>query len=129
MKETICAGGSYLINSNQSTGISFGIERLSQLAKIKIEENKILIISINQNEKAIKLAEKLRKENIPCLILDKITKGLEYANSNNIENVIFLGDEEAKKKKLKLRNMKTGKEEMMSEKKLFERLMEYEKKT
>src|SRR3989344_87223 len=34
MKETICAGGSYLVNNIQSSGISFGIERLSKIAKI-----------------------------------------------------------------------------------------------
>lgn len=122
VKESIGAGGSYMVNNIPSTGISFGLERLSQLAKIKIENNQILIISIAQDKKAIKLAEKLRKTGKAVTIMDKITKALEYANSYNIPLVIFVGKEEVKKKKFKLRDMKTGKEEMLSETALLERL-------
>jgi len=122
MKETICAGGSYLVNGIQSTGISFGIERLSQLAKIKIDEKKVLIISIEQDNKAILLAEKLRKAGVNCFILDKVSNGLEYANSYKIPYVIFLGKEEVKKKKFKLRDMVNGKEEMLGERELVEKL-------
>jgi len=124
MKESIAAGGSYLVNGIQATGISFGLERLTQLAKIKLAEKKVLIISIGKDKEAVKLAEKLRKEKIPAsLWLESgISKALEYANSYSIYSVIFLGKEEAKKKKFKLRDMKTGKEEMLKEKELIEKL-------
>ena len=36
LKETICGGGSYIFNGIQSTGISFGVDRLSSLAKIDL---------------------------------------------------------------------------------------------
>jgi len=115
MKETICAGGSYPINNVQATGISFGIDRLSSLAKIKVKNNRILVISIGQDEESIKLSEKLRDNNIPCIImLGKISKALEFANSYSLPYVVFLGEEEAKKKKVKLRDMRTGKEEVVS---------------
>ena len=105
------AGGSYLVNNKQSTGISFGLERLSSIAKIKIEKEKILIISLNQDKKAIKLAQKLRKEgkNI-TMFYGKPSKALEYANSYKIQKVIFIGKEEVKKGKFKIKDMKTGKE-------------------
>ena len=122
MKETICAGGSYLVNGLQASGISFGLERLSQLAKVKLNENKILIISISQDEKSISLAEKLRKIGIPVIISEKISKGLEYANAYNIPKVIFIGEEEVKKKKFKVKDMKSGKEEFLSEKEILEKL-------
>jgi len=123
MKETITAGGSYLVNGIQSTGISFGLNRLYSLAKIDASEKRILIISIGQDEKSIKLSENLRKNSIPCLIIyNKVSKALEFANSYALPYVIFLGEEEAKKKKFKLRNMKTGKEELLSEKDLIEKL-------
>ncbi len=124
MKETICAGGSYLVNGIQSTGVSFGLERLSQLAKIKIDEKKILVISIGEDEKAVKLAEKIRKINMPCVLWAEkgVSKALDYANSYKIPYIIFIGEKEAKKKKLKLRDMKTGKEKMLSEKELIENL-------
>jgi histidyl-tRNA synthetase len=122
MKETIAAGGSYLINGIQSTGISFGLERLSQLAKLKLKNKQVLIVNISQDKKAIELAEKLRNKGKQVIISDKISKALEFANSQQIPQVIFLGKEEVKKKKFKLRDMKTGKEEFLGEKELIERL-------
>src|SRR3989338_5632255 len=58
MKETIAGGGSYLVNGIQSTGISFGLDRLEMLAKLKETNNKTLIISIAQDEKARELASR-----------------------------------------------------------------------
>lgn len=121
-KESILGGGSYLMNEIQSTGISFGLERISQLAKIELDSLKLLIISINQEKESIKFAEELRKNNISCMILDKISKGLEYANSKIIPYVLFIGEEEIKKKKFKLRDMKTGKEEFLSSKDIIKKL-------
>ena len=110
MKETIVAGGSYLINGIQSTGISFGLDRISNLAKIKSDKKQLLIVSLAQDEKAIKLANDLRKEMVCSIFYGKPSKALSYANSKNISYVIFLGEKEVKAKKVKLKNMKTGKE-------------------
>jgi len=119
IKETIAAGGSYPINNIQSTGISFGLDRLELLAKIKIKNKKILIISLNQDKKAISLCEKIRSLNIPCQIYyNKPTKALEYANSLKIPYVIFLGEKEIKQKKIRLKDMNTGKEKFISENQL-----------
>lgn len=122
MKESIAGGGSYLINGIQSTGISFGLDRITNLAKIKVDRIKAIIISISQEKEAIKIAEKLRQENISCFIMDKLSKALDYANSQNIPFAIFVGAEELKKKKFKFRNMKTGKESLLNEKELAEKL-------
>jgi len=104
-------GGSYLINGKQSTGISFGLERLSMLSKIKFEKEKILVISLNKDEEAIKLAQKLRNKgkNI-ILFYGKPSKALEYANYYKINKVIFVGKDEVKKRKFKIKDMETGKE-------------------
>ncbi len=123
MKESICGGGSYIFNGIPSTGISFGLERLAQLTKLKNKENKTLIISLGQDKESIKLASKLRENNISCVVMyNKVSKALDFANSYSIEKVIFVGEEEVKKKKFKLKNMKTGKEEMLSEKDILEKL-------
>ncbi len=120
LKETLTAGGSYLINGIQSTGISFGLDRLELIAKIKEEKQKFLIISLNQDKKAIEIADKLRSQNIATSIMyGKPGKALDYANSYGIKYVIFIGDEEAKKKKLKIKDMATGKEKFVSEKDLY----------
>ncbi len=114
MKETIISGGSYLINKIQSTGISFGLERLSILSDIKTDNIKVLIISINQEKEAIKIAEQLRKKSISCIIMDKVSKALDYANKQKISFVLFIGKKELEKKKIKLRNMITGKENLLN---------------
>ncbi len=115
IKETITAGGSYIFNGIQSTGLSFGLERLSVLTNLKFSKNKIMIISIGQDEKSIEIAEKLREKDIDCIIYyNKITKALDYANSQNIEKVIILGENELKKKLVKFKNMKSGKESLIN---------------
>ena len=115
MKETITAGGSYIFNNIQCTGISFGLERLSSLIKLNQEEDKYMVLSIAQDEKAVEVAEKLRQKGKTVYFMSgKISKALEYANSKNINKVIFLGEDEVKKNKLKLKNMKTGREELLS---------------
>ncbi len=117
MKETICGGGSFMFNNIQSTGISFGLDRLAKIAKIKNKKEKIMIISIRQDKEAIKIAEKLRNKEKICLIYyGKPSKALTYANSKRIDKVIFMGNEEIKKKKFKVRDMKSGKERFVTEK-------------
>ncbi|MBS3072660.1 histidine--tRNA ligase [Candidatus Pacearchaeota archaeon] len=124
IKETICAGGSYSVNGVQSTGISFGLDRLALVSKLNPENKKLLIISLDQDKEAIKLAEKLRKEDINCIILyGKPSKALDYANSKDINYVVFVGEKEIKSKKFKLKDMKTGKEINLGEKDLVKRLV------
>jgi histidyl-tRNA synthetase len=119
MKETVSAGGSYMVNGVQATGISFGLDRLEMLAKLKEENNKVMIISIGQDKKALEIASKLRGKNVPCTIMyGKISKALEYANSYGIKKVIFVGEEEIKKKKFKIRDMSSGEESFVNEKEL-----------
>ncbi|MCH7973313.1 MAG: ATP phosphoribosyltransferase regulatory subunit, partial [Bacteroidetes bacterium] len=102
MKETVCAGGSYMFNKVQSTGVSFGLERLSNLAKIKQDQEKYLVISLKQDKQAIQLVKKLRKENKNTTIFyGKPSKALEYANSYGYTKAVFVGEKEIKSKKFK----------------------------
>jgi histidyl-tRNA synthetase len=119
MKETITAGGSYEFNNTQCTGISLGLDRLSSLAKIKQIKNKILIVSLNEDEQAIKIANKLRKlNNIVSIFYGKPSKALDYANSYKFNQTIFVGAKEVKQKKFKVKDMKTGKEKTLTMEKL-----------
>lgn len=111
IKETIVAGGSYMVDGIQSTGISFGLDRLSSLAKIKSQEETYLVVSLDQDRQAIKIAQKLRIEGKRVRIFyGKPSKALAYANSYNIKKVIFVGAKEIKQKAFKVKDMKTGKE-------------------
>ncbi len=114
LKETICGGGSYVFNGIQSTGISFGVDRLSSLAKLDSEKEKYLVVSLSQDKETIKLAERLREKNkIVCLFYGKPSKALEYANSYKFSKVIFVGEEEIKSKKFKVKDMESGRESLL----------------
>jgi histidyl-tRNA synthetase len=115
MKGTITAGGSYEFNNVQCTGISFGLDRLASLSKIKQIKNKILIVSLNEDKQAIKIANKLRKlGNVVSIFYGKPSKALEYANSYKFNQTIFVGAKEVKQKKFKVKDMKTGKEKTLT---------------
>jgi len=111
-KETITAGGSYKFNDVQCTGISFGLDRISALAKIKQGGERYLIVSLNKNKEAIKLSQNLRKKNkIVSVYYGKPSKSLQYANSYNYNKVV--GEKEIKNKKFKVKDMKSGKEKLL----------------
>ncbi|MBU2562193.1 MAG: histidine--tRNA ligase family protein [Nanoarchaeota archaeon] len=110
-RESICAGGSYIFDKVQCTGISFGLDRLTKVSKIKPEEETIMVLSINKDQEAIKIAEKLRQEGKKVVIYyGKPSKALQYTNSYNIKKVIFIGGKETEKGVLRIKDMKTGKE-------------------
>jgi histidyl-tRNA synthetase len=120
--------GKFLGREIPAVGISFSLEALiglcaDKLSKLPLEPMaKIQIISINQDTKAIKLAKRLRKEGISCIIsFDKISKALEYANAVSIPYVLFFGADEIEKGRFKLRDMKNGKEEDCSEKQIVKK--------
>ncbi|UCD20917.1 MAG: histidine--tRNA ligase [archaeon] len=101
-----------------AVGLSFGLDRITGIAKVDSDRVKCIVISINQDKESIKIVKELRKNNISCFIMDKISKALEYANKEKIPYVVFIGSEEIKKKKFKLRDMKTGKERFLTSKQL-----------
>lgn len=124
MKETICGGGAYLVDNIQSFGFAFGLERLSVLSTIEGDSTKIQIISIDEDETAIRLSKELRNNGISVnVLLDKsIGKAMDYANSKGIEKVIFVGKEEVMKKKFKVKDMKSGKEEFISAERILDNI-------
>ncbi len=115
MKETITAGGSYEFNGVQCVGISFGLDRVSSLSEIKGSWNRVLVVSLDEDKQAIKIASKLRDlDNRVSIFYGKPSKALEYANSYDYNQVIFVGAKEVKQKKVKIKDMKTGKEKMVT---------------
>jgi histidyl-tRNA synthetase len=110
----ICGGGAYEIGDNQCFGISFGFEPLFLISEIEIENLDYGIISLGQDEKSVEILEKIRERGYFAILIRKnIKKAMEYANSKEIENVIVIGEEEVKKNQFKVKNMKTGEEEII----------------
>ncbi|PIN93429.1 hypothetical protein COU56_03675 [Candidatus Pacearchaeota archaeon CG10_big_fil_rev_8_21_14_0_10_31_9] len=120
IKETILGGGAYTFSNVNSFGFGVSLERLEAVSKLKPKNKKMLIISLDQDKKAIELASKLRdKGNNVTLMYGKPSKALEYANAKSINYAVFVGEKEVKSKKFKLKDMKTGKEISVSEKDLI----------
>ena len=118
MKESICGGGAYLVGDIQAFGFAFGLERLSALSNVSGDGTKVQVISIGEDEAAIGLASRLRERSVSVnLILDKsIGKAMEYADAKGVEKVVFVGADEVKKGKFKVRDMKSGEEKFVLEK-------------
>jgi histidyl-tRNA synthetase len=111
IKETICGGGAYMFNNVQCFGFGVSIERLSVVTNLIVDLEKYMIVSLNKDKEAIKLAEELRDKGKSIIMFyGKPSKALEYANSYNIKKVIFVGEKEVKEKKFKIKDMKSGKE-------------------
>lgn len=114
-RESITGGGSFEFNGVQSTGISFGLDRLAILSKLKkVGENTILIVSLEEDKKALELAMKFRTQGRRVsMFYGKPSKALEYANSYNISKVVFVGKKEVKDRVFMVKDMKTGKQKKL----------------
>lgn len=129
MKETIVAGGSFIFNEVQCTGISFGLDRLTQLVNLETQKEKYLVVSLDQDKEAIKIAQDLRKSGKRASIYyGKPSKALQYANSKGISKTLFVGAQEVKKKKFKLKDMKSGQEKPVTLKQIKKKNVLFSKK-
>ncbi|MEK6892149.1 MAG: histidine--tRNA ligase [Nanoarchaeota archaeon] len=129
VKSSVCAGGRYdrmignLLEKGEypAVGVSFGVDRIydAMLEKQETKQKtntKVYVIPIKTINEGIKIAQQLRDSGINADI-DLNEKGpsknLEYANSLGIPFVLFVGKKELQEGKLKLRDMKSGKEGMI----------------
>ncbi len=120
----IAGGGRYDELAKNCPGVGYGmgdvVLELFLKSKNKIPEinpNLVFIIPINTFEKSMKIAEQLRKNNINVsidLMNRSLSKNLNYANKEKIPYVLLIGKKELKSKRLKLRNMQTGKEVLLT---------------
>ncbi len=122
LNASLAGGGNYLVDKIQSTGIAFGFEPIFLLSNVEGDAVEVQIISIGEDEAAIRLASNLREKGTSVnLILDKsIGKAMEYANAKGIGKVVFVGADEVKKGKFKVKDMKSGDEKFLLEKEILE---------
>ncbi|MAG08105.1 histidine--tRNA ligase [Candidatus Woesearchaeota archaeon] len=141
IKSSIAAGGrydkiigSYLQTNKEfpATGISFGIDVITEALKekkrvAKKSVVKVFVIPIGTLKESIKVVQRLRGEGINAdfdIAGRGISKNLQYVDSYEIPYAVFIGGDELKMKKVKLRDMKSGKEEMVSVEDVVKRLKE-----
>lgn len=130
ISSSLAGGGRYddmikgYIGSNQdypAVGISFGLEPIIESIKLNKKDFKktvtqIYVIPIKITSEAMKITMELRKQfNVEIDLMNRsISKNMEYADTLGIPYVVFVGEKELKENKVKLKDMKSGKEEMVS---------------
>ena len=138
VKSAVCAGGRYnnmigafLGKGNfPAVGVAFGVDRiydtlLEKQRTLQKTKTKIYVIPIKTINESMKIAGQLRQAGISSDIdlSDKgPSKNLEYANSLGIPFVLFVGKKELGQGKLKLKDMKSGKEEMLDINEIVQKL-------
>lgn len=109
-----------------ATGISLGIDRISELLPAEEPLTKIFVAAVNEKVKGkcIEIAQKVRSLGIPCeydIMGRSLNKQFYYINSKKIPYAIVVGEKEIALRKYKLRDMKSGEEELLDENE-FEKL-------
>lgn len=130
-KSAVAAGGRWddmigkFIGNKEvpAVGISFGISAIMDALKLEKRlkdvktTTKVFVIPINTFKESFQVVKTLRSKNINTdidLMNRGVSKNLDYADKLRIPFVIFVGEKELKKKKIKLKDMKTGKEKLAS---------------
>ncbi|HLC52283.1 MAG TPA: histidine--tRNA ligase [Candidatus Nanoarchaeia archaeon] len=116
--------GKYLDGGKEvpAVGISFGlvpiIETLKLEKKVESKTNtKVLVIPINTIKESLEISQILRNSGIATdFSLGKkgVSKSLQYADSLGIPYTIIIGEDEINKKKVLLRDMSSGTEQLLT---------------
>ena len=104
-----------------AVGVSFGIEPISLALTKSIEQvanvSTVFIVSMDTNEESMKVAEQLRNENINVemdLMGRNMGKNMKYILNKKIPWLIVIGSDEVKQKKVSLKNLESGENEVIS---------------
>ncbi|WP_375105825.1 histidine--tRNA ligase [Lysinibacillus fusiformis] len=133
IRSSIGSGGRYdqaiggLLGSEEQSyatvGISFGLDVIYTALEVigRIEKNfpivDIYIIPLGTEKSALKLASALRQHEYKVeveLSGKKVKKAMEKANRENTPKVIVLGEDEVTQNMYKIKNMQSGKEEVIA---------------
>ena len=113
-------------NTYPAVGLSFGLEPIyTTLKEEYAKENltNVYIVPMDTEIECIKLADKLRRNNINVLVelnKRKVKKCFEYANKENIKYVIVVGSNEIENNTYTIKNMEDGTQESMNEEELLQ---------
>lgn len=113
-------------NNYPAVGLSFGLEPIFVILK---EEDKneslidVYMVPLDTNVETLKLASKMRDNNIKVLIemnKKKIGKCFEYAERENIKYVMIIGENEVNSGLYKIKDMREKQEYTLREEELIE---------
>lgn len=105
----------YIGKNIPATGISFGLERISDIIKSRNMYNpqndlKVLVTVFSEDvkSKSIEVANELRNKDIPTMLypeIAKLEKQFKYADRKNIPYVIVIGPDELSSNTVQLKDM------------------------
>ncbi|MBI2573151.1 histidine--tRNA ligase [Candidatus Woesearchaeota archaeon] len=121
------AGGGRII---PAVGISFGIEPIMDVLRSRgkvgnITLTKVYVVPINTAQASFGIVQELRNAGVAAdIALGKkgVSKHFEYANALGIPYVVIVGEDELKQKKVMLRNMTDGTEQLLALKDVVKKL-------
>ncbi len=104
-----------------AVGISFGLVPLAEALKEKKKLEKktntqVLVIPINTLNESLQIAQQLREAGICtdfAMAKKGVTKNIEYAAALGIPYLVIIGEDELKKKKVLLKEMSSGTEQLL----------------
>ena len=112
-----------------AVGIAFGLEPIIDVISMRKKPTvktpaQILVLPINTVEQSLGIVTELRRAGIATdvALLKGVTKNLQYAGALAIPFVVIVGQDELKQKKVLLRNMASGVEQMLPLKEVIKML-------
>ncbi len=113
-----------------AVGISLGLDTVMDVLKAQQQEVKksvtqVFVLPIKEFKEGSKVAQELRDAGINTEIdvMDRnVSKNFDYANVQGIPYVIVIGPEEVKEKKIKVKDMQSGKEAVMTVREIIKKL-------
>ncbi len=113
-----------------AVGVAFGLEPIMDTLRLekKIQDKpsaQVYVIPINTIAESLSMVQELRKNGVAASFsLGKkgVSKNLEYASSLKIPYALIIGEDELKKKKVLLRDMNDGTEQLLALKDVVKKL-------
>ncbi len=117
-KGTIASGGRYDRLSEKFSvsmpivGCSIGFDRVMDILMENPSDdflNRYCVINIDNMEKAVEIAQRMRKKGVECdmfLEIAALSKGLDYCNSKRIRYAVIVGNKDLSEGKVTIRDLK-----------------------
>ena len=128
-EKQLCGGGAYELitlfggKETPTAGFAIGFDRTflaleSEKYRFPTPRLDVFIIPVNEDliNKSLEITQNLRKQDISVdidLLRRGLSKSLKYASSLNVKKAVIVGPKELEKDSVTIRDMKTGKQEMI----------------
>ena len=137
-EKQLCGGGAYELiplfggRETPTSGFAIGFDRTIlaldvEKYKFPIQNLDVYIIPVDEKMsiKSLEITQNLRKQGLSVdmdLLNRGISKSLKYASSINVDKIIIVGQKELDDESVTVRDMKTGKQELVKINNLYQKM-------